>query len=262
MIDYEPYEHIRSVKYRHKIKQLVSSFGLERKTGITHFCLVMIFEDGKKYFLSNMPDWAIEYHKLGGGRGDEVFDITKMKGLTHFYPRLSHYDPVQNILVEKEENTYGYFDTYSIIRRSADCTFIALAVHNTSNIDCEDCFRRTRDVFEDFIVNFISSMYEEIKADNHSNAYLSILSNTSYLRSVVKMKTNHTAAKLTSRELDIMALLYSHYSVKLMAKNMNLSERTIRKYIEVAKEKLNVSSSKELAEIYAIHYKDRNNNIG
>lgn len=137
------HEYIDSVKYRKKIKELFDSSTLFEKTGITNFCICISFRDDKKYFLSNMPDWAIQWYKIGGSRADEVFNLELMKNKNHFIPRDSDYDVIQNSFVIKEQNEYGYFDTYSLIRRCTDCTFVLLTLHNIAVDEPRKIYEKT-----------------------------------------------------------------------------------------------------------------------
>ncbi len=240
--------HIDSVRYREKINKLVTEFGLFRKTEITNFCICICFKDGAKYFLSNMPDWAIDYHKLGGIRCDEVFDLNKMIGLDHFFPRTSYYDALQILLVNREEQQYGYYDTYSLIRHCTDCTFILLSLHDNPIADKQKCYLKTRAIFEDFCVFFIINMVDIIKTKNKKKKELKIFNDFIYLSKTIKKQYFNIGIKFTEREQQCIRLLKSGYSIKLIAKSLGLSEKTIKKYVEIIREKMNVSSTVALIE--------------
>lgn len=173
-IDFSLYEKLDTVKHREKIKRLFIEYSLFEKTGITNFCVCICFRDNKKYYLSNMPDWAIQWHKAGGSRSDEVFDLELMKHKNYFIPRNSSYDMVQNSLVLKEEE-FNYFDTYSLIRRHSDCTFVLLALHNQKMENLEKIYIDTRDEFENFCIFFIKQMLSEIVQTNKEYRVLQVL---------------------------------------------------------------------------------------
>lgn len=251
--DYFKYEHIDSVKYRNKIQELVHSFDLIKKTQITNFCVCICFRDNKKYFLSNMPDWAIEYHKIGGTRSDEVFELELMKNKNYFIPRCSNYDVVQNSLVVREELEYGYFDTYSLIRRHVDCTFILLALHKTAVVDNEKIYESTRDDFENFCIFFIQNMLSEIKEKNKEHRSLQILNDPKLIAKVIKQGIIRQIPKMTERELECIKLIKNNYPPKLIARTMSISEKTVRNYIDAIREKLGCSSTLDILE-KAIQY--------
>lgn len=246
--DFRENQHIDSVKYYKKINWLVQKFGLVEKTGITNFCFCFHFGD-RKYFLSNLPDWAIEYHKMGGLRCDEVFDLVNMKGRDHFFPRTSDYDDLQVMLVKKEEKKYGYYDTYSLIRRCIDCTFIFLSLHNQPLEDRINCYKRTREIFEEFSIFFIESMKEEIFLKNVEAVNFKIFNDSVFLRKVIKKDFPFIDEKLTKKELQCITLLKKNYSIKLVSRNLCLTEKTVRKYLENIKSKMSIGTTSELINV-------------
>jgi DNA-binding CsgD family transcriptional regulator len=252
-IKYQENQHIDSVKYRMKINQLVEKFQLQDKANIAHFCIALIFRDNKKYFLSNMPDWAIEYHRMGGNRSDEVFDLELMKGKHYYLPRNSRYDEIQNSLVNREESDFGYFDIYSLIRRCLDCTFILLAAHTSPITDLQKIYEETRDQFEDFCIFLIDQMRDEIKLKNNEHKNLLILNDLRQLQKIIKCSMKEEISKITKREQECLKFLKNNYPPKLIAKNMNISEKSVRNYLESVKLKLQCNSLLEVVE-KAIQY--------
>lgn len=245
--NFPPYNEIDSVKYREKIKQLYLDFSLFEKTEITNFCICIIFKDNTKYFLSNMPEWAIQWHKLGGSRADEVFNLETMKNKNFFIPKLSQYDQIQQSLVDKEEIEFRYFDIYSLIRRHIDCSFILLALNNHEIIDPQNIYYNTYAIFEDFCIYFLSSMIDEIKLKNSQCKNLSIFSNNILLKSVIKDGLIKEML-ITDRERECVQLIKINYPPKLIARTMNISEKTVRNYIESIKIKLDCNSIFEIYE--------------
>ncbi|EKD71103.1 MAG: hypothetical protein ACD_46C00270G0002 [uncultured bacterium] len=247
-IDFTLYEIIDSVKYREKIQQLYLEFSLYKKTKITNFCIGICFKDNKKYFLSNMPDWAIQWHKIGGSRSDEVFNLELMRNRNHYIPRHSKYDFVQQFLVEREEENFKYFDTYSLIRRHTDCTFILLALHNHKVIDPQKIHDDTYDIFEDFCIYFISNMITKIIEKNSEYKSLPIFTDKRLLTLTIKNGLIKETKKLTDREYECIKLMKNNYPPKLISRAMNITEKTVRNYIESIKEKLGCSSIFEIYE--------------
>jgi len=247
-IDFSKYEHIDTVRHREKIKRLFTEYALIEKTGITNFCICICFRDNRKYYLSNMPDWAVLWHQVGGSRSDEVFDLELMKHKNYFIPRKSDYDMVQNSLVLKEENEYGYFDTYSLIRRHVDCTFILLALHNKRMDNMEDIYVDTRNEFENFCIYFIENMISEIMQSNREYRVLQVLCDRNLLEKVIKHGTIKKIVNLTERERECIKLLIINYVPKTIARTMGISEKTVRNYIDAIKDKLGCVSIGDVCE--------------
>jgi DNA-binding CsgD family transcriptional regulator len=248
VIDFASYENIDTVKYRDKIRRLYDEYCLFNKTGITNFCICICFRDNRKYYLSNMPDWAIQWRKAGGSRSDEVFDLELMKHKDYFFPRKSEYDMVQNSLVIREENEFNYFDTYSLIRRHIDCTFILLALHNKKIENPEEVYTNTRSEFENFCIFFIKNMLIEIMLSNKEYRVLQILSDRNLLEKVIKHGRVKQIDKLTERECECIKLIKINYPPKIIARTMSISEKTVRNYIESIKLKLQCVSIGDICE--------------
>lgn len=246
------YENIGSVKYRQKIKELAIHFDLEGKTGITNFCVCTLFRDNQKYYLSNMPVWSVEFHRLGGARSDVVFDLEAMKGRNFYISSLQEQDDIQ-MTINNSHEQHGYFDIYSLIRRSFDCSFILLALKTNPVNDPYQFYLQTREVFEDFCIYFISNMLEEIKLKNNEHKALLILNDTTFLSTIIKNNILQDKDKLTERERECIKLLKYGYPPKLIAKSMDISEKTVRNYIEMIREKLNCNSALEILQ-KAIQY--------
>ena len=247
-IDFEKYEVIDSVKYRYKINKLYAQSQLATKTPITNFCICICFKNNKKHFLSNMPDWAIEYHKIGGARSDEVFDLEQMKNKLYFIPQKNKYDKIQETLVDLEENKYGYYDAFSLIRRNVCCDFILLALTNKYETNPEVIYENYFENFEDFCISFIDNMKDEIFSRNHFAKNLSIFTNNNTLSKAIKRQCEKFSTNLTPRELECIYLIKAHYPPKIIAKNMGISEHTTRDYIKSIKKKLNSYSILEVIE--------------
>lgn len=247
-IDFSLYEHIDTVKHREKIKRLFQEYSLLEKTGISNFCICICFRDNRKYYLSNMPDWAIQWHKAGGSRSDEVFVLELMKNKNYFIPREHDYDMVQDSLVCREENEYGYFDTYSLIRRHNDCTFILLALHDQRMTDMEKIYADTCCEFENFCVYFIKNMMSEIMQSNREYRVLQVLHDDNLLERVIKDGTIKKIEHLTERERECIKLLKINYSPKMIARAMDISEKTVRNYIDAIKVKLGCVSIEGICE--------------
>lgn len=240
---YDQYNFIDSVKYRFKIQELFNQFDLTSKTGITNFCICFCFRDNIKYFLSNMPDWAIEYHNVGGARSDEVFNLELMREKIYFIPTKSDYDQIQSSLVNLEEEKYKYFDTYSIVRRSLDCDFILLALHNELITNPQEIYLKTHNIFEDFCLYFINNMKEEIFNKHPFSKNLLIFNDQNKLKNTIKLNLDFNLDKITSREKECIRLIRNHYPPKTIAKSMNISEGTVRDYIKSIKSKLDCNSN-------------------
>ncbi len=251
--DFFPYEYIDSVKYRKKIEKLVDSFEFVKKTQITNFCICVCFRDNKKYFISNVPDWAIAYHKMGGARSDEVFDLEIMKNKNYFIPCSSNYDDIQKSLVIHEEQEYGYFDAYSLIRRCVDCTFILLALHNKVVVNHDEIYRNTYHDFENFCIFVIQNMLNEIKEKNKEHRSLQILNDSKLVAKVIKEGVIKPIPKMTAREIECIKLIKNNYPPKLIARTMSITEKTVRNYIDIIREKLDCSSTLDILE-KAIQY--------
>lgn len=247
-LDYLLYEHIDSVKYRVKIRSLFDKYNLAEKTSITNFCICFCFRDNSKYYLSNMPDWAIQWYEIGGSRSDEVFDLALMKNKNYYIPRYAKYDPIQKSLVVKEEDEHGYYDVYSLIRRHIDCTIILLALMDGEPEDPKNMYDQTKDEFENFCIYFLKSMLDEIKSKNSENKKLQILSDVNLLERVIKNGVIKEIPKLTEREYECIKLIKNSYPPKLIARTMNISEKSVRNYIDSIRRKLECNSTLDIYE--------------
>lgn len=241
------YEYIDSVKYRNKIKSLVDSYKLQEKTGISNFCMCICFRDNNKYFLSNMPDWAIEYHKIGGPRSDEVFNLELMRNKNFFIPRHLKYDYIQRSLVVQEEK-FKYFDTYSLIRRNVDCSFVFLALHNNPCENPQKIYTDSQNEFESFCLYLIENMLKEIKDKNSAQKSLLVFNNSYSLKEVIRHGTIRPIKHLAEREKECIKLLRNNYPPKLIATSMNITEKTVRNYINSIREKLECNSILDIIE--------------
>lgn len=238
------YNFLNSVRYADQIKRLSAS--IKSTVGFSNFCICIIDNlTAEKYMLSNMPDWAVEYYKLGGYRSDKVFCKEYVKGKREFFPRLDDYDYIQDILVKKEEGVYGYFDLYALVRTCYECTFILLAADKDSSLDSKKIFYETRGKFERFIIDFLSRMSDEILESCAFSDRLSLLYNNKYLSKIMLSPDLNT--DLTDTEKKVLAYFKDKSSPKEMALKLDLSERTIRNNILSLKEKLEVFSTRDLS---------------
>lgn len=241
--DFDDYNFLNSVRYARKIQYL--SANMQNSVGFGHFCICIIDnKSADKYMLSNMPDWAIEYYKIGGYRSDKVFCKEFFHGKREFFPRLDVYDHIQQLLVEKEENIYGYFDLYALVRCCYECTFVLLAVDKENKIDVRKVYSQTYIAFEKFVVNFLCDMKEEIIDSCAFSDRLSLLYNEKYLNRVIL--TKEPTCNLTETEKKIFSCCKDQLAPKEIALKLNLSEKTVRNNFCSLKEKLKVYSTKDL----------------
>ena len=248
-LSYENDHHIDSVKYAKKIDFIFKEFGLLDKTGISNFCICFCFRNNDKYYLSNMPDWSIKYHQLGGDRSDEVFDLRIMKNKDFYFPRKSDYDVVQSTLVHYQENNFNYFDTYSLIRRCVDSTIILLALHRKPIDTPLEVYEKTKQTFENFCFYFISNMLDEIKISNPIHKSYRLLNDKTFLEAIIKKQAVKNLIKLTEREKECILLLKNGHPTKTSAKYMGISEKTFRNYLEKIRSKLCCNSIPHLLEV-------------
>ncbi len=239
--DFDQFNHIPSVQHRLYIAEICRD--LKKIKNISNICLCIIFDDHHKFFLSNMPAWAIHYHQLGGVRGDDVFNLTTYKEKDYFLPRSSQYDFIQKNLVKIEEQHYQHYDTYAILRKSSDCNFIFLALHDTPIIDAEKIYRASLAKFEDFCVYYLNKTLNIILEHNpvYKNAF--IFSDKFYRKSIIKKSFQRDTEKLTSREIIVLKLSASGNIAKNIATLLNVSEKTVRNTLQNIREKLQVSTT-------------------
>ena len=229
---------IPTVKYKEKISKLKEV--LSNDTGIDDFCLCILEESSnKKYFLSSMPKWAQEYHQIGGARSDEVFCPEKYT-LPYMFPREKKYDFIQGQLVNFEER-FKHYDTYSIIRKTGDITFIALALHKNKVRDCNKIYAETIRDFEKFIVNFILEMKNEMFESCDFIEHYNYLYRADFLLKVISSQWKEETS-FTKSELKIMSSIYPQYTVKKIAFDIGMSESTCRNHIQKIKDKMGVFS--------------------
>lgn len=178
------HQKIATVKYQKQIAKICHN--LPKIGNISNICMCLIFNDLSRFFLSNMPDWAQDYHKIGGSRGDNVFYPEYYKNNDYFFPRESQYDHIQQQLVKIEEEKYNYFDTYSILRNSFECKIIFLCLHNKPINNIKDFYKQTINAFEDFAINFIIKTQDIIKEYNPKFSEILLLNNYEYLSLIIK----------------------------------------------------------------------------
>jgi len=176
-----------------------------------------------------------------------------MKNKNYFLPRISNYDDVQKGLVIKEEQEYGYYDIYSLIRRHVDCAFILLALNNKIMLAHEEIYKKTKKDFENFCIFFLQNMLTEIKDKNKEHRSLQILNDPKLIEKVIKHGIIKKTPQLSAREFECIKLIKNNYPPKLIARTMSISEKTVRNYIDSIREKLDCNSFLEILE-KAIQY--------
>lgn len=244
-------KEIPTVKFKEKIKKHCKNIPYD--LGIDFFCLCIIdVLSNKKYFLSNMPEWAKEYHKIGGARCDEVF-CPETYTETFLIPSDLEYDFVQEQLVGKEEKIYGHYDTYSIIRRTENFTFIILALHNENKEDKLNIYQKTLPLLEKFIVNFILNMKEEIEESCEFILNNSYIFNVDFLNRAINtdwIRDN----KFTKSEINIIKKLRNHRMLKEISYDLGISVSTCRNHLQNIKNKMGVYSFDQCRKLsFCIH---------
>lgn len=240
------FEHIASVKYRRYIAKLCSK--LRQQTSIDRICMCIIFNELQKFFLSNMPEWAIHYHQLGGARGDNVFDIESYRNQDVFFPRLTDYDLVQTQLVKIEESEYSHYDTFSIIRKSQQCSFIFLALHDIPTPNPRDIYNQNIKQFEKFCSSFLNNTTNIILEFHPEAKQYLIFSDKYYQYAVITKSYPKVYDQLTAREIEVLSLIAQNYKVNAAAKKLGISEKTVRNYLQIIRDKTFSSNTKEAIE--------------
>ena len=211
-INYKDYQYILSVKHKDKIDGLCLK--LKSIGSIDRICLCVILPLGDKIFLSNMPNWAIKYHAIGAPRGDEVFNLSTYKNEDYFFPRKSMYDEIQHNLVEMEEKFFGHYDTFSIARKSKDCSFVFLAAHDKPIEDVQPFYEKWVKKFELFCIHFIDGLIDVILAKNHLCENLFIFKNKNFRDYIITNKFAENTKKLNHKKQEILRLLVLRKSIK------------------------------------------------
>lgn len=245
--DLPHYLAIASVKHREYIREICCD--LHRIGQIKSICMAIIFNDAERFNLSNMPRWATHYYCLGGNRADEVFNIATYKQQDYFIPRSSAYDIVQHTLVSMEENLYGHYDTFAIIRQCSDCKFIFLALHDHPVAAPEELYKRCITSFAMFCCTFVTKTLVIIKAFNPDKQHLPIFNNSAHRQRVITKQPEYIMEPITSREKQMMKYLSHNASITTIAEQMSISPKTVRNKIHELTQKFYCHSKSELIEI-------------
>jgi DNA-binding CsgD family transcriptional regulator len=227
------YSFLPTVKYRDKIADICSD--LPKIQDIKYFYLVLKTEFSKSLCLGNTPDWSLTYHKYNLARLDVganpnedsdyiISDHVKKDFLTnHFYQWFE---------------SYGIYETYSILRQSEDVKIIAIAHNDKHIIHPETYYETTSHLFEDFTLLFIDKMLDIIKACCPAMALTTFIKDADYRKDIIKRKIVFAHPTLSPREKEILHHAFHGFTSKEMAKILSLDNRTIEKYAANAKKKL------------------------
>lgn len=229
----DTYSFLPTIKYRDQIADICGD--LPKIQDIKYFYLVLKTEFSKSLCLGNTPNWSLTYHKFNLGRLDVganpnegsdyiISDYIQKDFLTsHFYQWFE---------------SYGIYETYSIIRQSEDVKIIAIAHNDRHIIQPETYYEATLHLFEDFTLLFIEKMLNIIKECCPSLTLTSFIKDADYRKDIIKRKIIFTHPTLSPREKEILNYAFHGHTSKEMAKKLSLDNRTIEKYVANAKKKL------------------------
>lgn len=247
-----------SIKYDRLAKKL--SRPLFDHFGITYFCYQWVSNDGHWFTLGNNPDWLL----YSGEHQFYQFDPSLIK--PHHYqsssicfPQHHKHDDFQQIMIAKAIHVFDLDHALAIIEpNSLGCEYfffsapqkhrkvldIYLAQLTTLRRDYlhhvkkevkpvyEHCLAHSVNLNQINPVGFNSQNIMTVELiDQQDMAFISAINNT---------------PPLTLREQDCLKLYRQGLTAKQTAQQMKLSHRTIEDYFENIKEKLGVTSKREL----------------
>ncbi len=249
-----------SLKNSHKMNRLIEP--LTQISGIHGFFYYTISSQGLFSFLGTHPSWVEEYYA------------------EHYYlhnPFLCHPSTLQaGIHFPNTARDEQYLEMLNLRRKKIDADHAMLMVNktqegveafcfytNTHNPQIYNFYVNERVLLQTFIEYFKQEMAKELLSMQRNPANLftakkelffpketkSLLTSTQrgqFLKTMGKEVDKFLSLKLTPREKDTLFLLKTGKTAQEIAKNLFISRRTIEKYIEHLKFKLQCEKRSEI----------------
>lgn len=235
-VNLQDYVHISdSIRFREKIEFLLKKHGFPSE--ISNFSITMIFNNGKRHYLSNLYLWAIPYRTEGLYRGDVDHDPAVYEGKEFFIQRDIKYDEMQIPIIQLLETRYKLHTTFAMYRPSPECNFIIEAYNEDRITDPEKLYFEIRDKFENFIVNFLDSMETEMITALPQINYLPVLRDKQYRRSIIT-RQNVKKKLLSERELECLIAFSEGLSMQEVARQFHISNETVNTHAKAIRRKL------------------------
>lgn len=230
--------------------------------GIHHFSYMKHFADGRRFNLSNKPQWIEDYFNLAL-YNSSLFENLPLKPHSKFDIWIGDYD----LDVYRHGKLY-YNTSHAITITEANCKFREIFLFSTTpdNPHAINDLVNHIDVLYHFIVYLKDQAFDLfINAENNrlllpgiNNLIQAPFSNQS-LNKVIRnfyQSTrvykyaiefeNGNKVKITNREIDCLSHLLQNRNAAETAKIMNLSRRTVESYLDNIRLKLNCDSKSEL----------------
>ena len=219
--------------------------------GISYFAFKRTFSDSSKIYLFNNPYYYDHYFSkkyfLIGNREGGIESYTSSYDLWDYLP-----DP--NRLYNEASECFNISHGLTITRKEGEfCDFFFFGT-NRENPLVKKIYLNRREVFDHFCDHFLDIGKKIITTATESKVTLPYKPNSKtqeqpfhvdeFLKDISKYKSDWT--KLTKRELDCAYFLIQGRSNKEIARELNISPRTVEDYITSIRYKVHCKSRSEL----------------
>lgn len=216
---------IASIKYRNQIDTLCSQ--LKKLTSLDYFVVYLLFKNGKRFVLSNMYHILEDYYLESYYKQDYSISDTLISNRSHYIcDQVNSVSPqFQDILTNK----FNVHRTFYTIRNTEECTFVFGGATKNKIADSSLLYKKCKDKFDDFCVNFIRDSQRLIIDHNSELKNAIILNDRAHLIRCIK-NPSEIYNELSTREIECITWAAKGKTSLETALILNISSETVNKY--------------------------------
>lgn len=235
---------------------------------INHFSYLRKFDDGREIYLSNIPQWTMDYYQLDLFKSSSYactpkkyingFDIWMKDNNTRVFQHAQHYfDDYYGMTFCDQKLTCHDFFFFAFPKKHVEMwrylinnlvllkQFIHYFYQKTDGLlkICEPyCIKP----FAEEASQVVISHYVNNSCEQRRKKFLSEIHDITIIDSIDFLPKIQTQEFLTPREKECLRLLLTNQTAKNIAQHMNISVRTVETHLENIRQKWHCSNKAEL----------------
>lgn len=235
--EFSQYAFLPNVQYRDVLAEICSQ--LAANTDIKYFYLLLSSPWMKSLCLGNTPHWSVTYHQYTLSRLDAT--LVPPPEAQYMITDNITTDPLSALFYTWLE-TYGIYEIYSIVRYADELKIVAIAHTDHRIVQSQAFYQKTLHEFEDFTDCFIEATTPIIYACRPLMKMTPFMQDCDYRKAILKQTLISIPPTLSLREKQILLHAFHGNSAKEIARILSLEHRTVEKYADQAKKKLNAKN--------------------
>lgn len=200
--------------------------GLEEQTGLDYFVVYVLFNNGKKFVISNFFPVLSAYYQDGYFRQDYSTQEELISDRSYYI--CDETPSVSNEFAQILENKFSIYRTFNTIRHSQECSFVFGGAKKSKVDNPHKFYTQSKQDFDQFCTHFISNANLLIKQYNPEYKHSLILNDEIYLKKIVQQKQNPKS--LTEREKECLIWAAEGKTAEETGMILNISKETIQKH--------------------------------